>query len=107
MKKPFWLLAADHTRWATALLFGTVLAVLGAACQAEPELPTYWTAPQSTLGDETGQPFSKFDIGTRVPLVDFIYTNCADPSPLLTATMRSIQERLITEKLFPANVMLL
>jgi protein SCO1/2 len=107
MKAPFRLLAADQTRWATALMFAAALAVLCAACQPEPELPTYWTAPAFTLVDETGQPFSQADIGGRVALVDFIYTNCADTCPLLTATMRSIQERLITEKLFPARVMLL
>jgi cytochrome oxidase Cu insertion factor (SCO1/SenC/PrrC family) len=107
MKKPFWLLAVGHTRWATALVFATIITAVCAACQSEPELPAYWTAPAFTLVDETGQPFSQTDIGGRVALVDFIYTNCADTCPLLTATMRSIQERLITEKLFPANVMLL
>ena len=107
MSKLFWPRATEHFRAASRILLGVVLAAVCAACQQEPELPAYWSAPQFTLVDEAGQPFSLTDVNGRVALVDFIYTNCADTCPLLTATMRSIQERLITEKLFPAKVMLL
>jgi protein SCO1 len=107
MNMPFWLRAAGNFCSATRILLGMALAATSAACQQEPELPTYWSAPEFTLVDEAGQPFTLADVNGRVALVDFIYTNCADTCPLLTATMRSIQERLITEKLFPTRVMLL
>jgi protein SCO1 len=81
--------------------------VLLAVCRPEPEIPTYWQAPAFALVDETGAPFTQEHIAGRVVLVDFIYTNCADVCPMLTSLMRAIQERLVSDRLLPAKVMLL
>jgi protein SCO1/2 len=92
---------------APVFLVGVLLAALCAACLREPEIPSYWPAPPLDLTDENGQPFGQDRLAGRVALVDFIYTSCADVCPILTATFRSIQERLVAEKLLPTKMMLL
>jgi protein SCO1 len=77
------------------------------ACQPEPELPTYWSAPAFELIDQTGTAFGNEDIAGRVVLADFIYTNCADICPALTATLRAVQDRLEADGLSPGRVLLL
>ncbi|MFN0070681.1 MAG: SCO family protein [Chloroflexota bacterium] len=77
------------------------------ACQREPELPSYWLAPDFDLIDETSTPYRGADLAGRVALVNFIYTSCADTCPLLTASMKRVQERLVAERLLPGKVMLL
>jgi protein SCO1/2 len=87
------------------LLVVAVTLVVG--CRPEPEIPTYWPAPPLDLVDENGAPFTEASVAGRVLLVDFIYTNCADVCPMLTALMRATQERLVAEQLMPSHVMLL
>jgi protein SCO1 len=80
--------------------------VASLACQPEPELPTYWSAPAFDLIDQSGTTFGNEDIAGRVVLVDFIYTNCADICPVLTATLRAVQDRLEADGLSPSRVLL-
>ncbi len=84
-----------------------ILLSLCLACKPEPEIPNYWPAPNFSLTDQNGAPFTRADIAGRVALVNFIYTNCADTCPILTSTMRAVQERLTSDNLLPAKVLLL
>lgn len=92
------------SRAALILLIATTLLAL--ACQREPELPTYWAAPDFALRDQANQPASRARFQGRVVLADFVYTTCEDICPLLTATMRTLQDRLKAENLFATHVAL-
>ncbi len=76
-------------------------------CRRGSDLPVLGAAPPFTLTDQTGQPFGSADVKGRVVIADFIYTRCTDACPLLSATMRDLQERLKTEGLFGSQVVLL
>lgn len=81
--------------------------MIAGACRPEPELPVYWQAPDFQLIDERGQPFSSAELRGRVALADFIYTSCADVCPILSATMRQVQDRLKADGLSGSRVILL
>jgi protein SCO1/2 len=91
----------------TSRLVLCVLLLATVGCRQEPEIPTYWQAPAFSLTAENGLPFGSSDIGNRIVLVDFIYTNCADTCPILSATFRAIQERLKGDGLMPTKAMLI
>jgi cytochrome oxidase Cu insertion factor (SCO1/SenC/PrrC family) len=90
-----------------ALAWGVVVALLlGAACRAEEPLPDLWPAPQFALADQQGRPFGSADLAGRAAVVSFVYTNCPDICPLLTATMAQVQEKLQAEGLLGERVQL-
>lgn len=47
-----------------------------------------------SLTDHTGAPFSFSSLRGKVVLVAFVYTTCPDVCPLITASMRSVQQKL-------------
>jgi protein SCO1/2 len=98
---------AAWTRRAALHALGAVAMLLGQACAGQSDLPVYWTAPQFTLLDQDGAPFSSGDIGGRVVVANFIYTSCTDICPMLSATMRRVQERLRQERLLGTRAILL
>jgi protein SCO1 len=90
-----------------ALLGGLILFLLvGTACRTEEPLPDLWPAPEYALVDQQGRPFGSADLAGRAAVVNFIYTNCPDMCPLLTATMAKVQEKLRAERLLGAQVQL-
>jgi cytochrome oxidase Cu insertion factor (SCO1/SenC/PrrC family) len=90
-----------------ALVWGVVVALLlGAACRAEEPLPDLWPAPQFALADQQGRPFGSANLAGRAAVVSFVYTNCPDTCPLLTATMAQVQEKLQAEGLLGERVQL-
>ena len=54
---------------------------------AEEPLPVFWPAPSFMLIDQQGRPFTSSDLSGRAALLSFVYTNCPDTCPLLTANM--------------------
>lgn len=51
-----------------------------------------------SLIDQSGSPFTFQSVRGKVVLLTFVYTTCPDVCPLLTAHMRSVQEKLRAEK---------
>lgn len=47
-----------------------------------------------SLTDQTGKPFAFDTLRGKLVLVGFIYTTCPDVCPLMTASMRLVQDRL-------------
>jgi cytochrome oxidase Cu insertion factor (SCO1/SenC/PrrC family) len=92
-------------RW---LLIGIVsaLAVISLSCRREEPLDRLWPAPTFALVDQQDRPFGSADLAGRAAVMNFIYTNCTDTCPLLTATMAQVQERLRAEGLLGAKVQL-
>ena len=50
--------------------------------------------PDFSLTDQTGKPFKFQTLRGKVVLVAFVYTTCPDVCPLMTASMRLVQEKL-------------
>lgn len=80
---------------------------MGGACQREPDIPAYFPTPSYELTDEHGEPFHSSNTIGKVVLANFIYTNCADTCPILSAAMSTVQQRLKADGLFPGRVTLL
>src|SRR5712691_11958577 len=94
---------SDQTRrtWPVAPVYATIgLAValvaataIGLAAArhvgpwAEEPLPVFWPVPPFTLTDQLGRQFGSNDLSGRAVLLSFVYTNCPDTCPLLTANM--------------------
>jgi protein SCO1/2 len=69
---------------------GTRLGISGAAPADEP-------APDFTLVDQDGEPVALADLRGRTLLMDFVYTHCTGPCPLLTALHVEVQRSLPPE----------
>ena len=74
-----------------------VLCVFLTACQAEPELPAYYTVPEFSLTNQNGQTVTLGDLTGKIWVADFIFTNCAGTCPMMTGTMRKLQDALPEE----------
>lgn len=57
-------------------------------------LPSIGPAPTFALTRETGAPFVARDLDSKVAVVTFIYTSCADICPLLTQKLVDVQDKL-------------
>ena len=70
------------------------------------ELKPGEAAPDFSLTDQTGQPFTLSSYRGRVVVVNFLYTRCplAEVCPRLAASFASLQRRFAAE--MPANLML-
>lgn len=57
-------------------------------------LPTIGQAPDFTLVSQDGAPVSLHDFRGKVVAIAFIFANCTDVCPVLTAHMANVQEKL-------------
>lgn len=64
-------------------------------------------APAFVLTDQLGRAVASADLQGEVVVVNFVYTNCRDTCPLLTARMAALQDRLRQEGLLDGRVQLL
>jgi protein SCO1/2/putative membrane protein len=91
------------------LLAGVVFA--SAACaQQEESLPVLYAAPNFHLTDQNGQAVSLSDLRGKAWVVDFIFTQCAGPCPVMTSKMvglthsiHSPNVRFVSFSVDPAN----
>jgi protein SCO1/2 len=77
---------------ATALMASGV--ALAHKSTQEARLPRIGPAPDFTLTNQDGEPFSLRDTRGQVTVVTFIFTSCGDTCPLLTAKLVGIQRKL-------------
>jgi len=89
----------------TAVVFCMAVALHLGPWVQEP-LPVLWPAPTFTLTDQQGRPFGSANLARKAVLLSFVYTNCPDTCPLLTANMAQIQSRLRTQGLLGTKVQL-
>jgi len=50
--------------------------------------------PQFSLTTQDGNPFTRDDLADRAWVVDFVFTHCAGPCPLMTEKMASLEKQL-------------
>jgi protein SCO1/2 len=74
----------------------------GAAGESEP-------APDFALTDQDGRPVALADLRGKVLLLDFVYTHCPGPCPILTGTHVEVQRALppdLAEKVYFVSISL-
>lgn len=86
------------------MLLGTALLVVGIlffvsqlpeeSSPVSEKLPEYFDAPDFDLVNSQGEQVTKKDLLGTVWLVDFIFTRCTGPCPIMTQRMTSIQKAL-------------
>jgi protein SCO1/2 len=54
-------------------------------------------APDFALTDQAGGPFARADLDGKAVLMDFIYTNCPGPCPILSRNLVTVQKSLAPE----------
>ncbi len=88
------------------VLLATVVVALGPTVARiwEEPLPEFWPAPRFQLTDQQGRSFGSDDLAGRAALFSFVYTNCTDTCPLLTATMAQVQGQLRSDGLLGSKV---
>ncbi len=57
-------------------------------------LPVLAEVSDFSLIDQDGQPLRRTDLRGRIWIANFIFTRCAGPCPLMTSTLRAMQEDL-------------
>src|SRR5215510_14587164 len=57
-------------------------------------LPIYGTVPDFSLIDQDGRPVQRADLQGKVWIASFIFTNCPNECPLMTAAMAQLQSHL-------------
>jgi protein SCO1 len=70
-----------------------LLCVFLVGCTREPEI-NYGTVPDFSLIDQSGKPVMLADLRGKVWIADFIFTNCAGTCPMISGTMRRLQNSL-------------
>ena len=73
---------------------------------AEEPLPVFWPTPTFSLIDQQGRPFGSGDLTGRAVLFSFVYTNCPDVCPLLSANMAQVQNKLRSQGMLGTKVQL-
>lgn len=58
-----------------------------------------WPVEKFTFTNHEGKPFGSKDLDGKVWVADFVFTNCADVCPPMTANMAKLQELVKEEKL--------
>jgi len=92
--RPRWLVLGLALSLGVTILSATFLLWVTAGRNAATELPDLATMPAFQLTDQEGLTVTADQYRGKVLLVGFIYTNCDDICPMLTAQMRSLQEDL-------------
>ena len=72
----------------------------------EEPLPAYGAAPEFSLVDQEGRSLRSTDLKGKVVLAAFIFTNCPDFCPLLSAKMSQAQDLLKARGWFGEKVLL-
>lgn len=76
-------------------LLGIVLvAILLRAAFTPPPVPGGTLLDDFQLTDQQGCPFTPDDLRGKVTVINFIFTRCSGPCPLMTSTLRRLQEEL-------------
>ena len=61
---------------------------------AREALQKYWTLPDFSLTERSGQAVGLSDLAGKVWVADFIYTTCPGPCPILTSRLGELQKAL-------------
>ena len=66
----------------------------GCARQTPPQIITYGAVPDFSLIDRTGKTITLRDLAGQIWIADFIFTNCGGTCPVMSQSMRKLQDAL-------------
>ena len=78
----------------SALLLAAGGALLYWGSSAEAELPVVSRVPAFSFQSEERREFTRNDLEGKVTIADFIFTSCAGTCPMMSTSMRSLQDEL-------------
>jgi protein SCO1 len=80
--------------WCMAVLMMIVLVASGAwrSRPDEQKLPIRFPAPEFSLTNQQNESFGSNELAGKVYVIDFIFTRCAGPCPLMTKKMAMLHE---------------
>jgi protein SCO1/2 len=96
---------SQQAKFPAALLWVIVLAcimavggalVIDRANKSRSEIPVLWEVPDFEFVESSGRPFGLGDIKGKINVVDFIFTNCPNICPVMSAEMAKLY-RLYSE----------
>lgn len=106
-RNAWWRILTHPAIRRTVLAVALAAVILAVVRRPEQPLPTYWEVSPFTLTDQGQQPFRSDALAGRAVVVSFVYTNCPDTCPLLTATLANAQDQLRRDGLLGSRVQLL
>ncbi len=68
------------------ILIGALL-VIQQANKTRGDLPVLYAVPEFTFTERSGQPFGLDDLKGKISVVDFIFTNCKGPCPMMAVSL--------------------
>jgi len=71
--------------------------LLLAGCTSPRNIPTYSAVPDFSLTERSNRPITRKDLGGKVWVADFIFTQCGGICPTMSSNMEKLQERLPKE----------
>lgn len=79
------------------LILAVFMAIGGAlviyqANRSRSAIPELWTVPEFEFTERDGQPFGFVDMKGKISVVDFIFTNCPDICPVMSARMSELYQ---------------
>jgi cytochrome oxidase Cu insertion factor (SCO1/SenC/PrrC family) len=80
--------------WCMAVLMMIVLVASGAWREKSHPLPVLYPAPEFSLTDQHGETFGSEKLAGKVYVINFIFTRCAGPCPLMTKKMAALHEQV-------------
>jgi protein SCO1/2 len=91
---------------AIVAVVASALVVQRGAENGESELPVYWDAPAFELVNQEGDTVRKGDLAGHVWIASFIFTNCTDICPVISARLAQVRNALAADGLLGVDVRL-
>ncbi|HUF69762.1 MAG TPA: SCO family protein [Longimicrobiales bacterium] len=82
---------------AIVALVASALVVQREADKGGSELPVYWDAPAFELVNQEGDTVRNGDLAGRVWIASFIFTNCTDICPVISARLAQVRNALAAD----------
>ncbi len=67
--------------------------VIRQADEGRADLPELYEVPDFTFTERSGEPFGLADMKGKINVVDFIFTRCPGPCPVMSSKMADLYDR--------------
>jgi protein SCO1/2 len=72
------------------VLMAVALTVISKGIQSQGELPQLYKLPEFTFTERNGEPFGRQNLQGKISIIDFIFTNCPGPCPMMSSKMADL-----------------
>ncbi len=78
---------------AVAILAVAAAVVIRQAQESRADLPVYGTVPEFTFVNQDSIPFGSADMQGKITVLDFFFTNCQGPCPVMSTKMSELYDQ--------------